>query len=51
MFFIIEKSKETTFNILQNFVSIRKNGYTKTINLFNNSSNGESKFATENGML
>ena len=51
MFFIIEKWEETTFNFLQNSVSIYKMETQKIINLLNDSSNGEYKFATRNGML
>ena len=46
MFFIIEKSEETTFEFSQNFV-LYKMETQKIINLLNNSSNEESKFATK----
>ena len=45
MFFIIEKSEETTFEFSQNSVSIIETQ--KIINLLNDSSNDESKFATK----
>ena len=47
MFFITEKSKETTFEVLQNSVSIILHGNTKNHELVNESSNEESKFATK----
>ena len=43
MFFIIEKSEETTFEFSQKSVSIMETQ--KIVNLLNNSSNEESKFA------
>ena len=46
MFFIIEKSEETTFEFLQNSVSYKMETQ-KIINLVNDSSNEESKFATK----
>ena len=46
MFFIIEKSKETTFEFLQNSVSYKMETQ-KIMNLLNDSSNEESKFATK----
>ena len=46
MFFIIEKSEETTFEFLQNSVSYKMETQ-KIINLLNDSSNEESKFATK----
>ena len=50
MFFIIEKSGETTFEFLQNSVTIIYIMETqKILNLLNNSENGYSKFATKNG--
>ena len=53
MFFIIEKSEETTLNFSQN--SIRIIWITETqkiVNLLNGSENENSKFATtKNGML
>ena len=45
MFFIIEKSEETTFDFSQNSVRIIETQ--KIINLLNDSSNDESKFATK----
>ena len=52
MFFIIEKSEETTFNFLQNFATIICIMETqKIVNLLNDSDNENSKFATKNGML
>ena len=50
MFFIIEKSKERNFNFSQNSVSYKMETQ-KIINLLNDSSHEESKFATKNGML
>ena len=48
MFFIIEKSEETTFNFLQNSATIIKiMGTQKIINLLNGSDNENSKFATK----
>ena len=46
MFFIIEKSKETTLEFLQNSVSYKMETQ-KIMNLLNDSSNEESKFATK----
>ena len=43
MFFIIEKSEETTFEFSQNSVRIIETQ--KIINLLNDSSNDQSKFA------
>ena len=52
MFFIIEKSEETTFNVLQNSVTIIWIMETQNIvNLLNDTDNENSKFATKNGML
>ena len=52
MFFIIEKSEETTFNFLQNSVIIMEIMKTqKIVNLLNGSDNENSKFATKNGIL
>ena len=52
MFFIIEKSEETTFNVLQNSVTILWIMETQNIvNLLNDTDNENSKFATKNGML
>ena len=52
MFFIIEKSEETTFNLSQNSVTIMQIMETqKIVNLLNDSNNENSKFATKNGML
>ena len=45
MFFITEKSEETTFEFSQKSVSIIKNGNTKDYEF--DSSNEESKFATK----
>ena len=48
MFFIIKKSKESTFNLLQDSVTIIKIMETqKTVNLLNGSDNQNSKFATK----
>ena len=47
MFFIVEKSEETTFEFLQNSLSIIQNGNTKVHKLVNDSTNEESKFATK----
>ena len=48
MFFIIEKSEETTFNFLQNSATVIKIIETqKTVNLLNGSDNENSKFATK----
>ena len=48
MFFIIEKSEETTFNFSQNFVTVIQIMETqKTVNLLNGSDNENSKFATK----
>ena len=48
MFFIIEKSEETTFNFSQNSVRIVQIMETKkTVNLLNSSDNENSKFATK----
>ena len=44
MLFITEKSEETTFEFSQNFVSYKMETQ-KIINLLNDSSNEESKFA------
>ena len=50
MFFIIEKSEETTFEFLQNSVNILSITETqKIVNLLNNTDNEYSKFATKNG--
>ena len=46
LFFIIEKLEEATFEFSQNFV-LYKMETQKIINLLNNSSNEESKFATK----
>ena len=48
MFFIIEKSEETTFELLQNSVTMETH---KIVNLLNSSENEYSKFATKNGTL
>ena len=48
MFFIIEKSEETTFELLQNSVTMET---LKIVNLLNSSENEYSKFATKNGTL
>ena len=48
MFFIIKKSKESTFNFLQDSVTIIKIMETqKIVNLLNGSDNQNSKFATK----
>ena len=48
MFFIIEKSEETTFNFSQNSVTIIQIMETqKIVNLLNDSNNKNSKFATK----
>ena len=44
MFFIIEKSEETTFELLQNSVTMETY---KIVNLLNSSENEYSKFATK----
>ena len=49
MFFVIEKSEETTFEFRQNSVSYKMETR-KIINLLNDSSNEESQFATKRGM-
>ena len=52
VFFIMEKSEEITFNFSRNsptIIWIRK--IQKIVNLLNGSDNGNSKFATKNGML
>ena len=46
MFFIIDKSEEATFEFSQNSVSYEMETQ-KIINLLNDSSNEESKFATK----
>ena len=46
MFFIIEKSEETTFNFSQNFVTIIMETQ-KIVNLLNDIDNENSKFATK----
>ena len=52
IFFIIEKSEETTLSLLQNSVTIIEIMETqKTVNLLNDSDNENSKFAAKNGML
>ena len=52
IFFIIEKSEETTFTYLKYFVTIIWIMETqKIVNLLNNSSNENSKFPTNNSML
>ena len=52
MFFIIEKSEETTFNFLQNFTTIIKiMEIQKIVNLLNGSDNENSKFVTKYGIL
>ena len=52
MFFIIEKSEETTFKFSQNSVTIIWIMETqKIVNLLNGSDNENSKFATKNGIL
>ena len=52
MFFIIEKSEDTTFNFSQNSVTIIEIMETqKMINLLNDSNIQISKFAIKNGML
>ena len=52
MFFIIEKSEETTFNFSQNSATIIYIMETqKIVNLLNGSDNENSKFATKNGIL
>ena len=52
IFFIIEKSEETTFTCLKYFVTIICIMETqKIVNLLNNSSNENSKFPTNNSML
>ena len=48
IFFIIEKSEETTFELLQNSVTMET---LKIVNLLNSSENEYSKFATKNGTL
>ena len=48
MFFIIEKSEETTFEFLQNSINIIQNeNSSKIMNLLNKLSNKESKFGTK----
>ena len=48
MFFVIEKSEETTFNFLQNSATIIQIMKTqKIVNLLNDSDNKNSKFATK----
>ena len=48
MFFIIEKSEETTFNFTQNSVTIVQIMETqKIVNLLNGTDNDNSKFATK----
>ena len=48
MFFIIEKSEETTFNFTQNSVTIVSATETqKIVNLLNGTDNDNSKFATK----
>ena len=52
MFFIIEKSEETTLNFSQNSVTIIQIMETQKIrNLLNSSDNDNSRFATKNGIL
>ena len=52
MFFIIEKSEDTTFNFSENSVTIIEIMETqKIINLLNDSNIQISKFAIKNGML
>ena len=52
MFFVIEKSEETTFNFLQNSVTIILIIETKKIvNLLNGSDNENSKLQQKSGML
>ena len=52
MFFIIEKSEETTFNFSQNSVTIIQiMEIQKIVNLLNDSENENIKFATKNVML
>ena len=48
VFFIIEKSEETTFKFLQNSVKVLiKMGTQKIVNLLNRSENEFSKFSTQ----
>ena len=48
VFFIIEKSEETTFKFLQNSVKVLiKMGTQKIVNLLNSSENEFSKFSTQ----
>ena len=47
MFFIIEKSEETTFEFLQHSVNILWKWKQKIVNLLNSSENEYSKFATK----
>ena len=52
MFFIIEKSEESTFNFSQNSATIIQIMETqKIVHLLNDTDNKNSKFATKNGML
>ena len=52
MFFIIEKSEETTFHFSQNSFTIIQIMEAQNIaNLLNDSNNENSKFATKNGIL
>ena len=52
MFFIIEKSKETTFNFLQNFATIIYIMETqKIVNLLNDSDNEIQNLQQKNSML
>ena len=52
MFFIIEKSEETTFHFSQNSFTIIQIMEAQNIaNLLNDSNNENSKFATKNGTL
>ena len=58
MFFIIEKSEETSFKFSQNSVTITIHNHNsvimetqKIVNLLNRSDNEISKFASKNGML
>ena len=48
VFFVIEKSEETTFKFLQNSVKVLiKMGTQKIVNLLNSSENEFSKFSTQ----
>ena len=52
VFFIIERSEETTFNCSQNSATIIQIMETqKIVNLLNGSDNEDSRFATKNGIL